>query len=81
MTIETTTFVLPDFWASALVNDDRSGLDIEDDAILDRWLEDHPGWYCTGTVDDSDADFVRWHDAAPYGVLHCNCLTYTFAHS
>ena len=36
-----TTYTLPAYWASALVNNDRTGLDHRERAALDQWLRDN----------------------------------------
>lgn len=74
--LEPYTAVLPSHWASALINGDRTGLTDEDEAVLDRVLELNPEWSLP--VSCEDAGFWIFHDAAPYGVLACDCQTYTF---
>ena len=51
------TYTLPAYWASALVNNDRTGLNHRERAALDQWLSDNdnpkiikakehaPGWF------------------------------------
>lgn len=52
------TYILPSCYASALVNDDRSGLSDEDEKELDRWLlETQPG-YCVGC---SEKEYFTWN--------------------
>ena len=73
---ETTTYVLPSHWASALFYGDLTGLEEHDEEQLMAFIagEDLPD-----PLDVSDEpEFLKYHDAQPYGVLACDCLTYTF---
>ena len=74
--MKTETYLLPDFWASALINDDYSGMADLDAAILNEWLDDYAPGVCLGCTDEPE--FTPWHDASQT-VGACNCLTYTFA--
>jgi hypothetical protein len=77
------TYLLPAFWAPALVNGDFSGMDDSDDKALTDWLaETFPadkfprGAWCVDC--DSDAiGFTHWHDAMPH-VLACDAMPFTF---
>lgn len=74
--METSTYKLPAHWASALINGDYSGLEEQDEEQLMRVIagEDLPD-----PIDCSDEpEFLKYHDAQPYGVLACDCLTFTF---
>lgn len=79
MSLETVTVTLPDFWASALINGDESGLEDSDIAKMERVLArlGLAAGHCL-TCGEDEPSFMRWHDAAP-DVLACNCLEYTFA--
>jgi hypothetical protein len=66
------TLVLPAHWLPAIVNDDMTGLDDAECASLRRWLRD-TGPFTVGDVSE-DTHFARWHDAAEYGVLACDCV-------
>ena len=70
------TFTLPDFWASALINDDATGLSDSEHEQLNDWLLDYKPGYCVGVSDEPE--FKQQHDATSAGVLACDCLTYTF---
>lgn len=77
--METYTATLPKHWASALFNDDLSGMADEDVLELDRVLEVNPEWgQPTGY---EDVGFCWQHDATPYGVLAGDCFEYTFLRS
>jgi hypothetical protein len=69
-------YTLPAHWASALINGDFTGLEDDDERQLMAVMtgEDLPGPVsCSG-----DPEFMTYHDARPYGVLACDCLTYDF---
>lgn len=69
---------LPAHWASALVNDDRTGLDDADERELDAFLRGEGLSSCSVVVEDSEPEFRRYRDAQPYGVLACDCLSFAF---
>ena len=74
--IKTTTYKLPAQWASALINGDWSGLEEREEEQLTRVIA---GEGLPDPFDVSDEpEFLKYHDAQPYGVLACDCLTYTF---
>jgi hypothetical protein len=68
------TYTLPEHWASALINDDESGLSDSESEELKQWLADTNPGYCVSV--DSEPVFTRYHDAP--GTLACNCLKFTF---
>lgn len=70
------TYTLPTYWASALINDDWSGLTSEDCEDIQYWLELHKPGNCVGVEDD--AAFTAYHDAKIVGVLPAECCTFTF---
>lgn len=78
--MQTVQYTLPEHWACALINGDETGLDDEDQAALDAFVDDmvkeHGSCHCVDVVDD--AGFMRYHDAQPYGVLACNAATFVF---
>ena len=72
---EPLTLALPAHWLPALVNDDTAGLDDTEAAAFSRWLYDTTiefGYPMVGHISE-DGHFARYHDAAEYGVLACNC--------
>jgi hypothetical protein len=69
------TYMLPEFWASAIVNDDLSGMSNEDAEQFNAWMKKFRPGYCAEVSEDSE--FRRYHDAKGY-VLACNCLEFTF---
>lgn len=74
------TYKLPAHWASALINDDQSGLDDDDAAALDRFTAHMTAVHgrCWPLTCDDDAGFETYHDARQFGVLACDTLTYYF---
>jgi hypothetical protein len=74
--METSTYKLPAHWASALMNGDYSGLEEQDEEQLMRVIA---GEGLPDPIDCStEPEFMKYHDAQPYGVLACDCLTFTF---
>ncbi len=70
MKIESKLYTLPTYWASALVNDDRSSLSDEDEQELDEWLEFHKPGRCVEVSEESD--FRRFQG------MGCNVSDFTF---
>jgi hypothetical protein len=69
-------FTLPAHWASALINDDWSGMDADEEDELLAWLDCYEPGYCVGCSDTPE--FHHHHDATNLGVLGADCLTFTF---
>lgn len=76
MGIDSYTYTLPSHWAPALINGDMTGLDEHDQEALLRLIFNE-GLSDAVSVDD-EPGFMTYHDARPYGVLACDCSTYTF---
>lgn len=74
--MQTTEYKLPASWASALVNGDLTGLGEGEEEALMRVVagENLPDPLSVS----EDPEFLKYHDAQPYGVLACDCLTFTF---
>ena len=78
--IKTTDYELPSYWASALINDDWSGL--EDDEI--RHINDVLGWlglkahFCLYVADDQEFRRSPSYYPANYGLLDGDYSTFTF---
>lgn len=68
-----TRYLLPQYWASALINDDYSGLDDEEERKVRNFLEIVPG-YPIG-VDWDTLGFYHFNDA---GTLPADCVEYIF---
>ena len=74
---------LPDFWGSALVNNDYSGLELEDESKLNLFIEywqDDLDFSVIDVPSDENAciesHFMTYHDAKQFGVLACDCWEY-----
>lgn len=78
--IKTLTLMLPTHWASALVNGDESGLDDAESAALEKFTRSMMRTYgsCHCVDVSHDTQFMRYHDAAIYGVLACDVAEFTF---
>lgn len=59
--LDTTTYTLPEWWASALINDDRSGMSDEDEAEIDKFLAKLPSGYFV--TSEGEPYFTHGHDA------------------
>ena len=80
--MQTIEMDLPSHWACALINGDESGIDDDEQASLDAFTDYMVKQY--GRCDCLDVncegeDFMRYHDAADFGVLACNTSKFTFA--
>ena len=73
MQLELTTYTLPAHWASALINDDRTGLEDEDERELDSWLAWAKPGHCVDVT--GEPEFRPFNDA---DTLACDCLEFFF---
>ena len=78
--MKTITLNLPNFWATALFNDDTSGLEYEDEKPFQEFCEWMVKNYGTSEPVSmlEDPHFMRYHDASQFGVLACDVHEYTF---
>ena len=78
--IKTYTLMLPTHWASPLINGDESGLEEEDCAALEEFVDDMVRTYgsCHCVDVSEDTQFMRWHDAAQYGIPAGDVAEFTF---
>ena len=74
---------LPDFWGSALVNGDYSGLEKEDmkelNLFMEYWKDDLDFGLIDVPSDENaciESHFMTYHDAKQFGVLACDCWEY-----
>lgn len=77
--MKTIKLTLPEFWASALINGDFSGLEDDEANELEAW-QSYASTENIGHCVDVNTDerfFIQHHDASAY-VLACDCLEYTF---
>jgi hypothetical protein len=80
MTFDTLTLAVPAHWLCPIAYGDTTGLDDAEDRAFNRWLADIVREFGPITVGDvsDEPHFARYHDAAEYGVLACDCLDVTF---
>ena len=71
-----TDYTLPEYWASALINGDYSGLDDAEVEALEAWQEDEKPGLCVGC--DDEREFRANHDASAFWPYAGNCLDYRF---
>lgn len=74
--LEVLTATAPSHWASYLINGDDSGLEPEEKAAADAWIDRHQDWGMP--VSCEDAGFMWRHDAYAECPLGADCQTYTF---
>ncbi len=74
MKLEPVTYTAPIYWASYIINGDHSGLEPDEKAACDKWLESIGNPYA---ADCADAGFHWNHDANAFA-LAGDCATYTF---
>lgn len=67
------TYLLPSYWACALINGDYTGLSEEDKKEIENFLKTAEG--SPASVDFETEGFYRHNDA---GTLPGNCVEYTF---
>ncbi len=73
--ISTVEITAPSHWASYLINDDASGLEDDEQAQCDAWIEAEG---LGAPVDCKDAGFIHYHGARQFCPLASDCCTYTF---
>ncbi len=83
--IQTHSMYLPNFWASALINSDCSGLTQQEESELNRFIEHWQDDLYINTAnipsDENcyfESHFMKYHDASNLGVLACDCCEYIF---
>lgn len=80
--MKTVTYILPEHWLPALVNDDLTGLDTEESISFQNFMHDHIKYHgtfwCLGPVDDEGNGFMRYHDARDYDIGSCDTVTVAF---
>lgn len=78
--IKTVTAMLPAHWAVALINGDESGMEDEEIAQLNEFVDDMVRTYgsCHCVDVSEDTQFMRWHDAVEYGIPAGDVAEFTF---
>jgi hypothetical protein len=80
MSVQIETFELPDFWSSALINGDTSGLTDADEKSFNDFCDFMVNHYgsCWATDCTEEPHFKKYHDATRFGVLACDVLKFSF---
>lgn len=73
--MDTLTMLAPSAWAPYLINGDSSGLDDDETATVDAWIE---SLGVIGPVSCKDAGFCHVHDARQFAPYAADCQAYTF---
>ena len=72
---------LPNHWLSALINNDLTGFNDEDEKEYKRFCKymnkEYCSWYALHVADE-DEGFMKYHDAEIFGVLACDCTKVQF---
>ena len=71
--IKTITYILPEYFACYLVNNDPSGLMKGEQALIDAFIERENLGFCVGVSEERF--FTHYND---YSRLGADCLEYTF---
>lgn len=80
---ESLTLSLPAHWIAPVLYGDTDNLEPEEQTAFTRWLKDtihdvgHGKLPMIGRIKDQTY-FARYHDAAEYGVLACDCYDIEF---
>jgi hypothetical protein len=74
MKIDLQSYVIPTHFVCAIVNDDYTGLEDKEEAIVKQFLEDLGERYMFASPSDQDDYFTRCHDFREYGILACDCV-------
>lgn len=71
--IQSIKYLLPTYWASALINDDYSGMEDREIIEIKKFLDNTPGYPVD--VDFQTEGFYSYNDA---GTLAGDCAVFTF---
>lgn len=78
--MEIEQFELPVHWAAALINDDTSGFEPEEEEALNRFIDwivlEYGQAWCVSVGDD--IYFSNIHDATSFGIGSCDCSVFSF---
>jgi hypothetical protein len=77
--IDLQPYVIPSHFMCAIVNDDYTGLDDKEEAIVSQFLQDLGDRYLFVAPCDEDSYFTKCHDMRHYGVLACDCMAVEIA--
>jgi hypothetical protein len=79
MKIDLQPYVIPSHFLCAIVNDDYTGLEDNEEAIVKQFLEDLGPRYMFISLTDEDSYFTRCHDFREYGILAGDCMAVEIA--
>ena len=78
MKFSETELTIPTHWLSAIINGDETSFDYYDDPAdydaYQRFTAEEIGSATVCLPDEWEPEFLRYHDAQPYGVLACDCV-------
>jgi hypothetical protein len=70
-------YVLPAHWAPALINGDFTGIECDSECrIIQSFMDEAKN--AVIEIEDDSENFLTYHDAREYGIVACNCYTYSF---
>ena len=75
--METLTYILPDFWACALIYGDVSGLSNEDEIAFEAWYKKENLSGGSWVLEEQESFFKKYHDASEF-ILACECFEYLY---
>ena len=78
-TIDLQPYVIPAHFICAIVNDDYTGLDDNEETIVKQFLKDLGDRYLFVVPDVEDNYFTRCHDFRDYGILATDCVAVEIA--
>lgn len=78
MPIKSQTFSAPAYWASYLINNDASGISIEEKEACDKWLAHLSVLEPVKCVNCWPRGFAKYHDAWAFMPYACEVATYQF---
>ena len=79
MKIDLQSYVIPTHFLCAILNDDYTGLENNDEAIVKQFLKDLGPRYMFISLTDEDSYFTRCHDFREYGILAGDCMAVEIA--
>ena len=79
MKIDLQPYVIPTHFLCAILNDDYTGLEDNEEAIVKQFLKDWGPRYMFISLTDEDSYFTRCHDLREYGILACDCMAVEIA--
>jgi hypothetical protein len=85
MKFDSIEYILPAHWSSAIINNDVSGLELNDIDLMEfeQWFAIHLKEFCNGhwsldTQNNLESFLSNNHDAFEVIDVACDCFTYVF---